>query len=115
MNDERGLLPEPTNWPDGWYPIDRSAADKYVDELKRELHPQHELYGFAVTAVAHRLDQDDVLFIARMDAPVLAAVHLTWRGLADHSIWPHTRLYQRFEDWAADELRDLQWRLSVDT
>jgi hypothetical protein len=104
MSDEVRLFPQPTNWPSGWHPIDRPTEGGIESELKRELPQTHSLYGLEISAVAQRFDCDDVLFLVRSRPPALAWVHLTWRGTAETSAtWPWTRVYQRFEDWAADQ------------
>jgi hypothetical protein len=78
-----------------------------VAELIREVNPRHPLFGFSASAVAHRFDSDDVLFLGELDGPMLAEVHLTWRGTTEQdSNWPWTKLYRRFEEWAADQSPD---------
>ena len=71
-----------------------------VNELQRELSPQHVLYGILVAAVARRIDCDDVLFATADPSKPLAVVHLTWAGKAERDPrWPSSTLYQCWQDW----------------
>jgi hypothetical protein len=82
---------------------DSSDAERFSAELFAELSPKHALYGLKTTAVAHRIDRDEVLFkIDGGNAP-LAVVHLTWRRESDPR-WPTTTLFASWEEWVRDEM-----------
>ncbi len=73
-------------------------------ELIHEVNSRHVLFGFSASAVARRFDRDDVLFVGELDGPMLAEVHLTYRGNTERSPnFPLTTLYRSFEEWAADQ------------
>jgi hypothetical protein len=94
----------PASWPDGWFPVDEQIAAGLEGELKHELHRTHALYGLRAAALARRFDCDDVLFLVRRDQWLLAEVHLTWSsGTERNGTFPFTVLYERFEDWVADQ------------
>lgn len=80
-------------------------------ELVRELPPGHRLFGRTMRAVARRIDQDDVLFVAeaaqagggpfRQGQREYAIVHLTWRREADPR-WPSTHLLSSLAAFVAE-------------
>lgn len=47
---------------DPWWLISKSMSESLNEELKKELSPQHILYGKEAIAVARREDNDDVIF-----------------------------------------------------
>ena len=97
-------MPQPTTWPDGWYPLDASMAVLFERELRNELHRSHALYGFRTSALARRHDRDDALFFVCSDPPMFAQVHLTWSQKTErYATYPKTKLYPRFEDWVAQQ------------
>jgi hypothetical protein len=65
-------------------------------ELSSELSPEHVLFGLKASAVANRIDRDDILFeIDGGNAP-LAEVHLSWQRKSDPR-WPTTRLFSSWD------------------
>ena len=77
-------------------------AERLSTELQRELPSTHVLFGIRATAIAHRIDQDDVLFELEGQMP-LAVVHLTWSRETDPR-WPETTLFESWEHWAEEEM-----------
>ena len=68
-----------------------------------EVPSKHILYGLKATAVAARIDRDDVLFeLEGRDTP-LAVVHMTWKKETDPR-WPDTRLFKNWEAWIREEM-----------
>lgn len=82
---------------------DSTNAERLSQELSSELSPQHALHGLQTTAVAKRIDRDDVLFAVDDGSAALAVVHLTWRKESD-PLWPNTRLFATWEDWVKNEM-----------
>lgn len=68
-------------------------------ELAGELTSQHELFGVTVTAIARRLDQDDVLF---SHAEGFSVVHLTYAG-PERAPWPMTQTYGSWQHFMRSE------------
>lgn len=64
---------------------------RFAAELKRELCPEHELFGQPVKIIARRQDRDDYLF-ALADGRY-ANVHLTWHTVRT-AVWPLTEIFQ---------------------
>jgi len=63
-----------------WQIISDSAdAVRLSTELSSEVPPNHALYGLKATAVANRIDRDDVLFNVDGGSASFAVVHLSWR------------------------------------
>ncbi len=77
-------------------------ADRLSIELQREIPSTHVLFGTTATAIAHRIDQDDVLFELEGQMP-LAVVHLTWSREKDPR-WPKTTLFKSWEHWIREEM-----------
>ena len=86
-----------------WKFVDGEIADQMVRELFRELSNGHLLYGANLTALAKRIDCDDVLFELRSEGACLAVVHLTWRNEND-PLWPRTKLFDSWDDWVRDDM-----------
>ncbi|MNH84977.1 hypothetical protein D3C73_374110 [compost metagenome] len=60
-----------------WESVTSDRANSFQKELNRELSESHLLFGKSATAVAHRIDNDVVIFwIGELDK--YALVHLTW-------------------------------------
>jgi len=81
--------------------LQRHAA-RLCNELQRELPSTHVLFGIKATAVAHRIDQDDVLFELEGSTP-LAVVHLTFSRETDPT-WPATTVFKSWEQWVQEEM-----------
>lgn len=80
-----------------WRAVRETEAPALVAELRRELHPQHPLYGKAVTAIARRIDCDDVIFAVNNR---FALVHLTWESTI-RVPFPYTIFFEHIEEiWA---------------
>ena len=87
-------------WLAPWQSVGSPEAKKLEAELHKKLSPAHPLHGRAVSALGRRSDRDDVLFAVRGGGPMLAVVHLTWRGSPEPDpAWPHTTFYGMMEDW----------------
>ncbi len=68
------------------------------NELTKELHSDHRLFGKTVKAVAKRIDRDDVLFLLSEENKY-AVVHLTWRGSQENTArYPTTEFYSHWTD-----------------
>ena len=70
-------------WPEGWcplYPNDPAAGLLLERQLARELGDAHALYPVrhAITCLARREDNDDVLYWIEGATRPFALVHLTW-------------------------------------
>ena len=81
-------------WLRPWERVTPAQREAFGRELRRELHPEHPLYGRAARAFVRRMDRDDVLFI--MSHPVqLALVHLTYTASPpEQPPWPKCDLYE---------------------
>ena len=74
-----------------WWVVDESKAEFLNKELKKELSPNHLLYGKKAVAVASRFDCDDVVYwISELEK--YAVVHLTW-SKETSSQFPNTKLF----------------------
>ena len=93
------------NWLSPWEPILESEpmALVFLEELKKEISPQHILFNKQVEAIARRRDNDDVLFKLFGNPTQYAVVHLTWSNQqeADES-FPFTTIFPDFETWVID-------------
>jgi hypothetical protein len=71
-------------WLEPWYRLDNDGQRLSLEqELERELSERHVLWKEAVTTIARRADQDDVL--VRMPDGRVAEVHLTWSRRTERS------------------------------
>lgn len=95
MNDSYSFAPP-------WEPV-RQFAGNLVDELYRELHPGHVLWGCCANAIARRTDCDDVLFSIHGEPVRFAQVHQTWSGGEECEGFPDTVVFDSFEEWARSE------------
>ncbi|MEU7262035.1 hypothetical protein AB0B21_40520 [Streptomyces rimosus] len=82
--DDPGRLPAP------WWVPDDGVLHALEQELRRELPPDHPLYGARVRAAARCEACDDVLFRVTDRSFRWAVVHLTWSGRQEQSPWPRT-------------------------
>lgn len=70
--------------PEGWFSANAEQAKRLLDELHRELPPNHVLYGVRVETFAHRDDATDDVLFRHVDEPTrFTSVHLTWLGRED--------------------------------
>ncbi len=103
------MLPE--NWqaqlPDNWW-VQRNAAETFITQLKQELPPRHCLYGLKVKFLARIDGQDDVLFLIDDGSGRVAEVHLTWSKRQERLPWPIGKIYDNFQTWKAEKLKNLQ-------
>jgi len=100
-------------WLEPWVPIaDREWPEpkkaeyckSWEAQLKREVGPQHLLYGEAAALIARRFDCDDALF--QLSRSRVADVHLTWaRGPEPDPVWPNTQVFNSVDDWATAVMR----------
>lgn len=72
-------------------------------ELSSELGPKHILFGLKATAIANRIDRDDVLFEIVDGVAPLATVHLSWQRESDPR-WPSTKLFASWDEWVWNEM-----------
>ena len=79
------------------------APGFHVAELEKEVCRGHVLYGVKATAVALRVDRDDVLFELSGAEKPLAVVHLTWKKEIS-LLWPLTDFFESWEQWVRDEM-----------
>jgi len=80
--------------------IEPYSPDGVALELKRELAPDHPLYGKSVQALAVARDRDDVLFRIGETSPFhYAVVHLTWSHKAEPAPCPNTYPFDSLELW----------------
>lgn len=102
------MLPE--NWqeqlPDHWWEH-RDAAEIFIAQLKRELPPNHCLYGLKVKFLARIDNQDDVLFLINDGSGRVAEVHLTWSKRQERLPWPISKIYHDFQTWKEEKLKNL--------
>jgi hypothetical protein len=83
--------------------FDSPEAQRLATELSSELSAKHVLFGLNASAVAKRIDRDDVLFELAGGGTPLAVVHLTWQRESDPR-WPTTRLFTSLAQWVQDEM-----------
>jgi hypothetical protein len=87
-----------------WVPIEESKGKPFVEELQREMSPEHPLFGQRVEAVGRRRDNDDVLFRFGASLEDCAIVHLTWTGKRETSgLWPSTKIFDSVEKFLAED------------
>jgi len=88
-----------------WEALARAERSEFLAaQLETTLSEKHVLHGLKVTAVAARIDRDDVLFeVAEGEMP-LAVVHLTWQKETD-SRWPSTKLFRSWEHWVQEDMQ----------
>ena len=80
--------------------IEPHSPDGVVLELKREIAPDHPLYGKPVQALAVARDRDDVMFRVGENSPFrYAVVHLTWSHKAEPPPCPNTNFFDSLELW----------------
>jgi hypothetical protein len=98
------VLPHPLEILPPWRIVpDSSDAQRLVAELSFELCANHLLYGLEASAVANRIDRDDVLFEISGGSAPLAVVHLTWQKESDPR-WPTTRFFGSWDEWVQHEM-----------
>lgn len=68
-----------------------------------EVPQEHLLYGLRASAVACRMDRDDILFEVEGCEMPLAVVHMTWQKETDPRL-PRTKFFQSWEQWVHDEM-----------
>ena len=87
-----------------WRIISNSAdAQRLTAELSSELSTKHILFGLKLSAVADRIDRDEVLCEVAGGSAPLAVVHLTWQRESDPR-WPTTRLFASWDEWVQGEM-----------
>ena len=99
-SENAGMLKLPRNW----VYLEQDEAIKFEAELRRELCPQHVLYGLDATAIARRARFDDFLF--QIPDKLYAQVHLTWRSETDPH-FPRTELFSSIEEWGVSREQQL--------
>ncbi len=82
------------------------CSNGFEVELEREVSSKHILFGVEAISIAHRIDNDDVLFFLPRHEKTLAVVHLTWSGKQDiDSKFPLTRFFSSLDDWIENCLK----------
>jgi hypothetical protein len=82
--------------------LDRAAL--LCIELTATLPMSHVLSGLKVTAVAARVDRDEVFFeVAGSEMP-LAVVHMTRQKEMDLR-WPNITLFSSWEQWVQEDIQ----------
>jgi hypothetical protein len=82
------------SWVEPWERVDPDTAARLEAELQRELPPGHVLQDKTVSAVARRIDKDDVAYA--LSDGTWAIVHLTHQRENDVQ-WPNTSLLSSTE------------------
>jgi len=81
-----------------WHKL-QNDAEPFNSELKKEMAPNHLLYGKQFNAIAKRQDTDDVIFELPEGENKFAVVHLTKSQKAEEdSSYPKTKLYENWLD-----------------
>jgi hypothetical protein len=76
---------------------------EWETQLRREIGPQHVLFGQPASLIARRFDTDDALF--QLSGARVAEVHLTWRrSVEPDPRWPNTTIFPSLEDWARESM-----------
>lgn len=90
------------SWLKPWFLIaDDQLRSLLEAELRKEVGPNHPLWGEVNRIVAKRDDQDDILVVFEDgENGKVAEVHLTWSGKAEASEKvPRTVFYESLGDW----------------
>jgi hypothetical protein len=86
--------------------MDAELAPSFVAELQREVSPAHLLFGLQVTAIARRIDCDDVLFQITSEPERFAVVHLTWTGRPQFNAeQPSTVLFDTISEFSEKRMK----------
>jgi hypothetical protein len=80
-----------------WYEFAPGHGETFLQELKRELSPGHQLEGLALVPLGHSGAADDTLF--GTDDGRVFQVHLTFSRHAERSPWPHCRPFSTAAVW----------------
>jgi hypothetical protein len=89
-------------WLEPWVLVLEEHRSPLEDALRAELSRNHALYGRAATAMARRVDNDDVLFAIESPSE-FAVVHLTYALHPEQGPeWPATRLFASFDEFVSD-------------
>ena len=83
-----------------WHEAADEHAVHFEEELARELHPEHRLWGETWLLIARRQDQDDFAFL--LPGGRIATVHLTFTGEAERDNWPATAVSPSADAWIRD-------------
>ena len=93
-------------WLEPWRHVAGKEATGLEHELRREIGPDHELYGLRVRALARRDDCDDVLFAIEDGTGRVVDVHLTWtQDPPEKPPWPLAILFSSIEVWGRDGMQ----------
>lgn len=88
-----------THWLIPWEEPFNAAVEAGMErELRRELCPEHPLFGQTAKLLAVRRDMDDVLFL--LAGGQVAEVHLTWTcGVETDPRWPRSHIHASLDEW----------------
>ena len=79
---------------DPWTMMYVEYEQEFIEELHREIGPEHPLYRRDVFAIAVRRDPDAVIF-QTADGEIYAIVYLTWSGRRESAVgMPMTELLE---------------------
>jgi hypothetical protein len=70
---------------DPWTMTYVGYEQEFIEELQREIGPEHPLYRRDVFAIAVRRDPDAVIF-QTVDGEIYAIIHLTWSGRRETAV-----------------------------
>lgn len=82
-----------------WFVYEENADFKacFSNQLKKEISFGHALFGLDAEIIA-RGNGDDCLFVINQSQQV-ALVHLTWSSFPEKPPFPHTIIFETFDDW----------------
>jgi hypothetical protein len=80
-----------------WCQFVPGQADAFLQELERELSPEHPLHGVKLIPLGHSGAADDALF--EMGDGRLVQVHLTFSARTEQPALPFYRIYANADDW----------------
>ncbi|MFC4777329.1 hypothetical protein ACFO9Q_11095 [Paenibacillus sp. GCM10023252] len=84
-----------------WCELSEEARDVMTRELYKELKDRDSLFFNKFTALARRIDNDDVLFRAKNqdEDEFFVVAHLTWNNTL-----PSLHIYKSIEEWKIDHM-----------
>lgn len=85
-------LIEPWEWIEQSEPLEK--------ELLREVSHTHPLFGKEITAIARRVDCDDVLFqVVSEKKTYFVVVHLTWTMKVESEGYPRCEFFESLQEF----------------
>lgn len=100
------IISDNINWLVPWKRVYGEEAVSLENELRKELHAAHILFGKSCRALGRRIDTDDVLFLVNNSDDRLAVVHLIWQCQKEaNPHWPHTEIYESVLEWLEERMK----------